>query len=91
MQMQPDQFWLLTFSEFETMMDGYMRRRKEQINDLLYQAWHTAVFYRCKEMPKLDSIMIGDEKPAKKRQTDEEMMAKARLLNALFGGTEVTV
>lgn len=89
MQMDPDKFWLLTFAEFEVKFDGFIRNRKQQIKDMLYQAWHTAVYYRCKDMPKLESIMIGDAKPVKKRQTDDEMIAKARLLNALFGGTEV--
>jgi hypothetical protein len=71
------------------MLDGYNRCRKRQINDMIYTAWHTAVLSRVKDIPSLDSLMAGTER--KKEQTNEEMMAMAKILNAAFGGTYTEV
>jgi hypothetical protein len=84
-----DQFWDLTPDEFEELCIGHGVRRKRQLEDLVYLAWHTAKFNRAKNIPDLQTIL--NSKPKAKKQTDEQMMAMARLLNAAFGGVEVTV
>jgi hypothetical protein len=78
---------MLTYSEFAEILEGYNRCRKQQIKDMIYIAWHTAALTRIKEIPSLSSLMQETEK--KKVQTDEEMMAMAKILNAAFGGSTV--
>jgi hypothetical protein len=55
---------------------------------MIFIAWHTAVLMRIKEMPSLNSLM-QEEAENKKVQTDEEMMAMCKILNAAFGGETV--
>jgi len=88
--MDSDKFWALTYAELDVILNGYVERRKDHNNELLYLAWHTALFTRQEyKLPKFEEIITPKEK--KQKQTDEEMMAMARILNAAFGGTEVTV
>lgn len=82
----PDQFWALTFTEFYIMAQGYVKRFKHRRNELLFTAWHTAAFTRAKQLPSLASMI--EQEGHKKEQTDDEMFAMARMLNAMFGGTE---
>lgn len=72
------------------MAEGYNKRNLKRKNEFIELAWNTAYLSRVKEMPELKSILIKDFKPAR-QQTDEEMMAMARLLNAAFGGVEVVI
>jgi len=72
------------------MREGHIERSRRAINESRYQSWHIAQWISKHNQPDLDAFLINN-KPAKpKQQTDEEMMARARLLNALFGGVEVT-
>lgn len=86
--MKHEEFYDLTPAEFEEVFKGYQDRRKRDLEDLVYQAWHVAKLSRLKDIPNLEDLF--NRKPEKKPQTDEEMLAKARILNALFGGKEVT-
>lgn len=82
----------MTYTELIAMSDGYARRQKGRYNELIYAAWHTAALTAAamsgKKLPSLDSLLHKNENQNKprKQQTDEEMMAMARLLNAAFGG-----
>lgn len=71
------------------MLKGYNRRQKDERNKLLFLAWHTEVFARQKTLPALTSMMETDEPKEKHVQTDDEMLAMCRLLNAAFGGEVV--
>lgn len=71
------------------MVEGYSKRKTNRTNELLYLAWHIAALSRVQKIPELESLYIKDEKIHK--QTDEDMMAMARVLNAAFGGVEVEV
>lgn len=57
------------------------------MNEIIYLAWHTEAFARQKTLPPLKSL-LQDEKP-RHEQTDEEMMAMCKMLNAAFGGEVV--
>lgn len=72
------------------MADGYSERRADRINELIFLAWHTEAFARIKRLPDLQSLLNKNTRPHEP-QTDEEMMAKARMLNMLYGGGEVEV
>jgi len=81
----------MTYAELEVVIDGHIERRKDRNKELLYLAWHTGLFSRVDyKLPKFEDVIKVDNKP-KLKQTDEQMMAMARLLNAAFGGVEVTV
>jgi len=90
----PDTFWLLTYAEFLTMLEGFRKKERRHNNELLYLAWHVAAFERQKKLPPLSSVLADEDatgEPGEGRvMSDEEMMAKCRILNAAFGGTEVT-
>lgn len=77
-------FWSMTPAELLIKAEGYKRKQKEKYNDLIYLAWHTEAFARTEKLPSLDSLMRE-----KHEQTDEEMMAMAKVLNAAFGGEVV--
>jgi len=74
-------------------VDGFQRRHKNHINELLYLAWHTEAFARQKKLPSLDSLLQKNENESgqQRQQTDEEMMNMCKLLNAAFGGEVVEV
>jgi len=88
MGLRPDEFWKLTYAEFIAMLDGFTRRRTQTNNDLLYVSWHVAAFNRQKTLPSLKSILV--ENPTEHhQQTDEEMLAMIKIINAAFGGKVV--
>ena len=89
MGLKPCEFWALTYAEFVEMLDGYNRVYTRKINDMLYHAWHVAALLRQERLPSLESIQIRDEK--EHRQTDDEIMANCRRLNAMLGGIETEV
>lgn len=85
--MKPLDFWELTYAEFYHMMKAHHENLKEEFKDTLRLAWYTAAFTRAKDLPKLETVLadVSD----KKKQTSEEMMAMAKMLNATHGGIEV--
>lgn len=89
LNLKPDEFWGLTFSEFIQMAEGYTRRQKREINNYIAGAWYSAILARQKQIPKLNSLL--QEESAKKQQTDDEMLTMAKLLNAAFGGEVIEV
>lgn len=88
MRMKPSEFWALTYAEFVEMLNGYIRGNTRRNNDLLYLAWHVALFNRQKTLPSLNSILIEDM-DSRHEQTDEEMLSMVKILNAALGGKVV--
>lgn len=68
------------------MCDARIRIMKREYEDRIELAWWTAALSRQPKLPALASLTNTE---APKAQSDEAMMAKARLLNAAFGGIEV--
>ena len=85
--MSPDQFWLLTPSELFKMYQHHIKTRKQIMDNMLYHAWHVAALSRQQKLPELSELLKS--KPEQRKQTDDQMMAMARLLNAALGGKEV--
>ena len=73
------------------MVKGYQKTQRENVNKMLYLAWHIAVFERAQKLPDLKSILqdVNNEPQSRKEQTDEEIMEMCKLLNAAFGGKVV--
>ena len=68
------------------MFDAYIESQERHRNDLIFIAWHTAYLQRVKKFPKFDELV--NKKP--RRMTDEQMLAKAKALNMMFGGKVCT-
>lgn len=73
------------------MVEAYKRTEKHRTNELLYMAWHTALFERQKKLPALNTVLIDEQQKEHRKQTVDEMIAVVKLLNAAYGGEEVTI
>jgi hypothetical protein len=92
MGMMPADFWALTYAEFRTCLKGHTRTLYRRANEMIYTAWHTALFTRQPELPALKDVLLDEESTGEPREmTDEQMFNMCRLLNAAFGGTEVAL
>jgi len=57
------------------------------MNELMYHAWHVAAMSRVNKLPSLKSLMQTE----KCEQSDEDMFAMVKILNAAFGGEVIYV
>lgn len=78
------------------MAEGYRRREKKRMRDSLYVAWHQAAWSRHDyKLPKWTDIekqfVTTEIKTDKREQTQEEMLAALRILNAAYGGEVIEV
>ena len=80
------EFWEITPFELSMAARGYSKRQEQRQKESMYQAYLISRWVWAK---KIDiKKYLGENKP-KRRMTDEEMLEKAKVLNALFGGTVV--
>jgi hypothetical protein len=86
----PEEFWQLTYAEFVAIAEGRIRHEQRKMNEMIFLAWHIEALARQKRLPSLGSL-LKEEKISGRRQSDEEMMSMARLLNAAFGGEVIEV
>ena len=81
------EFWELTPFELGMVAKGYAKRQELRQKENIYQAY---LISRWVWARKIDiKKYLGETKP-KKRMTDEEMLERAKALNKLFGGVEIT-
>ena len=88
--MSHNEFWQLTYAEFIVRYEEHIKSQVHKRNELVFHAWHVAMFNRQKRLPALDTVLTKEEtnKP-KKAQTTEEMMSMCKMLNAAYGGKEI--
>lgn len=86
MGLPPSEFWELTYSEFDKIVERYKEKKKNQLDELIYLAWHIAALERQKELPKLESLLNNKHKSD---MTDEEMLAMGKMIAAAYGGETV--
>lgn len=80
------EFWEITPFELNVRAKGYARRQEQKQKQSIYQAYLISRWVWAK---KVDiKKYLGEDKP-KRRMTDEEMLEKVKVLNALMGGTVV--
>jgi len=78
------EFWDITPFELSTVVKGYAKRQEQRQKESMYQAYLISRWVWAK---KVDiKKYLGENKP-KRRMTDEEMLEKVKVLNALLGGT----
>jgi len=87
MGLKPSEFWDMTPAEYIEYANSYKRTQEERVKELLWTTWNTAALIRTQRMPQYKDWMKFSEQ--KKQQTPDEMIAQARMLNALFGGEEI--
>ncbi len=81
------EFWEITPFELGLVVRGYAKRQEQRQKEDMCQAYLISRWVWAK---KLDiRKYLGENQPRKRRMTDEEMLEKAKVLNALFGGTVV--
>ncbi|NRF91528.1 hypothetical protein HQN89_10905 [Paenibacillus frigoriresistens] len=72
--------YIQEYNKYEVFM------QKERIS----AAYMGAYFERVKNWPKLEDVFKKDKQPEdKKEQSDADMLAEVKRLNAMFGGTVV--
>lgn len=75
----PDEFWRLTPFEFNIMAEGFVSKREQKTNDLIYLAWHVEAFSRAKKLPRLEALLKKRKPRAqKKTYTKEELINIAK-------------
>lgn len=89
--MSPSDFWELTYAEFYNICEAYKQKHTRHNNELISLAWYTAVLSRQEKLPELKSLLIDENTNESRQQTDEEMMAMCKILNAAYGGEVVEI
>lgn len=94
MGLKPNEFWSLTLAEYNKMVKGYSKRRR---NNLYGFAMVTAALYEVnrdrKRRPKPftpNDFMPKEELKLKPKQTVDEQIAIVRMLNLAFDGKDST-
>lgn len=86
----PLEFWELTPFELALMFKAYTRKKEEDTKEKITMAYMSALwtaqwFGKKQNHPKpLKEILKGTE--LKKPMTDEEMLERVKVLNAILGG-----
>jgi len=86
--MKPDEFWNLTYAEFEQMVDAYERTSRNKYNEQITIAYYNAYFQRVEKLPDLKQFLLTEEK---QEQTDEDMFNVCQNICTAFGGKVVEV
>ena len=78
------EFWEITPFELSLAVKGYSKRQEQRQKESMYQAYLISRWVWAKKID-IKKYLVGENKP-KRRMTDEEMLEKAKVLNALLGG-----
>lgn len=86
--MYPLEFWELTFFELQLVIDAYRKKKNDEGKEKITLAYLNSMWtiqWLGKNKPKPLSEILG-EKKEKKVMSDNEMLEKVKMLNAMFGG-----
>ncbi|MEK5449560.1 hypothetical protein [Paenibacillus sp. FSL R7-0331] len=75
----------MTPHELNLHIESYNKRRSANSEELLINAYLNAYWHRIKRMPSLKEVLKKTQQQP--QQTDEQMLAMVKNLNAAFGGT----
>ena len=90
------EFWELTPYELRVAVRGYRKRKQTEADEYqmkfknerdlaIYQAYLISRWVWAKKVD-IEKILKDSNKPRGKKMTNEQMLAQAKALNALFGG-----
>lgn len=88
----PDSFWDQTIRTLSIGFKGAEGRIERSHNQFAWLAWHIvgmAPRPRGFKMPKLEKLLYR-RKPESTVQTPEQMLSIIRMMNAAFGGIDLT-
>lgn len=74
----------MTPGELSIYVIAYSNRIKSQQEENILQAYFTATWSRSKKLPNIEKILNKLSPP--KEMSNEEMLNKVKMLNAMFGG-----
>jgi hypothetical protein len=75
----------MTPHELNLCIHAFNEDQRIQNEEILTLAYLGAYWHRVEKLPSLKQV-LGQE-PVKKNMTDEEMLKRVKILNAMFGGT----
>lgn len=87
-EVSPLEFWELTFFELQKIIDIYRNKKNEEGKEKITLAYLNAMWtiqWLGKNKPKPLNEILG-EKKEKKAMSDNEMLERVKMLNAMFGG-----
>lgn len=70
--LDPERFWDLCLLEISRELDAAAERRRRDLNDRAWLAWHIAALPLFKKFPKLNQLMVQDVDQARKIPTNEQ-------------------
>lgn len=76
--LDPDRFWDLCLLEISRELDAAAERRRRDLNDRAWLAWHIAALPGFKRFPKLKDLLIEDDSKERKIPSPEEQSAALR-------------
>jgi hypothetical protein len=76
------EFWKMTPRELSFAVDAEEKLIKQRMDDSITCAWLTAMWQRCKEMPKLETVLNQE-----KEQTPDQIAQEIIAMNARLGGS----
>ena len=79
----------LTPRELALWLKGRAQAKTDHWRMTMWGAWHIAAYSRAKKLPKLEPILRRMGGAKRKRQTVEQQVALAEMLNAAFGGKDL--
>lgn len=87
----------VSLSEYEYMtpyelalhIEAYFERKELEHQTSITLVWLGEYYHRIKKLPPLKKVIDEVMGKEKKQMTDEQMLEKAKSLNALFGGIEI--
>lgn len=83
------EFWELTPFELNCFLNGFTQRKKIEIQQrisIAYTQAYWTVQWLGKSKPKPLKKILQEMDRQQKAMTDDEMLAKVKQLNAMFGG-----
>ena len=89
--MNAQEFLSLTRYEFVVKQKERVKAERLRVNEQRAQAWYIAMLHRQPKLPDLADILISDEPAKPVEMTDEQMLTKAKMLNAMYGGDFIEV
>lgn len=81
-------FWEITPAELAACAKHYHKRKEEENERTIIQAYMTAAWQRSKRMPDLDHVLNKSRGEEQVDQSAEQMLTMAKILNARFGGKQ---
>jgi hypothetical protein len=74
-----NEFWDMTFVEFEIWVEAYKEKQKYDMQELITQSYLTAALSRTKKFPDLKDL-LEDVEESTEEMTDEKLFKKIQKL-----------